>query len=107
MTLQHLLKTAGVSRTAYYSLLRKDTVLPKSVGRIAAQLGVSPSVFLNDSQLRIQRIRQLEAEADLIQQRYPESDRDVVLRTLRNLELAPVERLRRALVRAQKPDICR
>lgn len=48
MTLKALLADAGVSRTAYYSLLRKESVLPKSVDRIARCLGVSPAGFLAD-----------------------------------------------------------
>jgi transcriptional regulator with XRE-family HTH domain len=107
MSLQRLLKKANVSRTAYYSLLRKDTVLPKSIDRISKCLGVSPGVFLQDPLAQIQRIRELDDQADRIQRRYPECDRDVVLRTLRNLDLEPVERLRRALIRAPKTNIRR
>lgn len=103
--MQELLKSAGVSRTAYYSLVRKETVLPKSVNRIALRLGVNPGEFLDGIPAGIRKIRALEARAGRIQRRHPECDPDVVMRTLKNLELPPVERLRRALVRAQTPDI--
>lgn len=47
--LTDLLREAGVSRTAYYSLLRKETVLPKSLVAIARRLKVRPSTFLGDN----------------------------------------------------------
>ena len=48
MTLSRLLKNAGVSKNAYYSLARKDSLLPKSVLAIANHLGVRPSAFLEE-----------------------------------------------------------
>ena len=39
LRLGELLGRAGVSRTAYYQQLRKDSVLPKSVRALAAALG--------------------------------------------------------------------
>lgn len=47
-SLKALLAEAGVSRTAYYSLLRKNTILPRSVERIARCLAVSPAKLLDD-----------------------------------------------------------
>ena len=105
LSLKTLLKEAGVSRTAYYSLLRKESVLPKSVDRIARCLEVSPAGFLGDDEDHLRQVRKLQAQAEAIHLQNPESDRDVIFRTLRNLELPPVERLRRALVRARKPHI--
>lgn len=103
--LKDLLKEAGVSRTAYYSLTRKESVLPKSVCRVARQLGVSPSLFLVEEDDAVRRIRELQARTGEICLRHPECDRDVVFRTLLNLDSTPVERLRKALIRARKPAI--
>jgi transcriptional regulator with XRE-family HTH domain len=105
--LQALLKEAGVSRTAYYSLTRKESVLPKSVCRIAQRLGVSPLRFLNDPSDSVKRIRELQIQTDTICRRYPECDRDVVFRTLMNLDLPPIERLRKALIRGRQPHLQR
>jgi hypothetical protein len=102
MALRDLLQKAGVSRTAYYSLARKDSVLPKSIGSLARAFGVSPMTFLEDGTEALVRLREHRARADALRGRHPEVDRDVVFRTLQNLDLPPVERLRRALARAPK-----
>ncbi len=47
-TLTRLLEEAGVSKNAYYSLVRKHSVLPKSVLAIADHLDIQPSAFLED-----------------------------------------------------------
>ena len=95
-----VLLKAGVSRTAYYSLARKDSVLPKSIGCVARALGVSPAAFLADETEVIGRLQERRARVEALHRRYPEDDRDVMFRTLQNLDLPPVERLRRALARA-------
>jgi transcriptional regulator with XRE-family HTH domain len=105
MPLKDLLREAGVSRTAYYGMVRKESVLPKSICRVADRLGVSPSSFLSDDSGRIRRIRELQARTDEICRLNPECDRDVVFRTLMNLDLPPVERLRKALNRARKTGV--
>jgi transcriptional regulator with XRE-family HTH domain len=48
VSLGDVLKQAGVSRTAYYSLVRKESVLPKSILRMARHLGVTPSALLDN-----------------------------------------------------------
>ncbi len=48
VSLGDVLKQAGVSRTAYYSLARKKSVLPKSILRMASHLGVNPSALLDN-----------------------------------------------------------
>jgi hypothetical protein len=103
MPLRDVLDQAGVSRTAYYSLVKKESVLPKSIGRVARKLGVSPLCFLVDETSSVRRIRELQAQAETVCRRYPECDRDVVFRTLMNQDLPPVERLRKALIRAPRP----
>jgi transcriptional regulator with XRE-family HTH domain len=96
--LKDVLDAAGVSRTAYYSMTRKESVLPKSVQRLADCLDVSPLAFLEDGGNQARRVRALQQRTDAICRRAPECDRDVVYRTLANLDLPPVERLRRALL---------
>ena len=105
MRLSDVLKQAGVSRTAYYSLVRKDSVLPKSILRIARHLGVNPSDLLENGEAKIQHLRDLQNQAAALAKRYPDCDREVMFRTLLNLEQPPIERLRRALIRARKPAI--
>ena len=46
--LKMLLSEAGVSKTAYYHLLYKDTLLPDTIHRIAQVLEVRPSAFLEE-----------------------------------------------------------
>ena len=105
--LHELLAESRVSRTAYYSLTRKESVLPKSVCRIAQRLGVSPLRFLDDPSAPVRRIRELQGRTDLICRRDPACDRDVVFRTLMNLDLPPVERLRKALIRGRPSHLHR
>jgi hypothetical protein len=107
MPLSTALRAAAVSRTAYYSLARKDSILPKSVERLARVLGVSPSAFVTDEKAVIARLRELQTQAEALHRRHPESDRDVMFRTLQNLDLPPLQRLRRALVRAPRTRIHR
>lgn len=103
LRLTDVLRQAGVSRTAYYSLTRKESVLPKSILRIARHLGVNPVELLEDGAARIAHIRRLQAEAGALAKWYPDCDRDVMFRTLLNLEQPPIKRLRRALIRARRP----
>ena len=102
-----LLRGAGVSRTAYYSLARKDSVLPKSIERIAAYLQVRPSAFLENHGAVIQHVRDRQAQAEAIHRTNRKLDRDVIYRTLENLEMTPIERLRRALTRGQPSHLHR
>ncbi len=102
MPLSTALRAAEVSRTAYYSLARKDSILPKSVGRLARVLGVSPAAFLTDEATAVARLRELQTQAEALHRRHPGADRDVMFRTLQNLDLPPLQRLRRALVRAPR-----
>jgi len=102
-----LLREAGVSRTAYYSLARKDSVLPRSIDRIAAHLHVSPTAFLVDDGAVIRHVRELQAKAEAIHRTNRKLDRDVIYRTLENLELTPLERLRKGLIRGRPTHILR
>jgi|GEM_PF-567749 len=104
LTLSQLLKNAEVSKNAYYSLARKDTVLPKSVLAIADHLGVRPSAFLEERPEE-DRWKILLEDLERISTRNPDADRDNIRHTLLLLEEPPIERLRRALTRGQKLDL--
>ena len=100
-----LLRRAGVSRTAYYALARKDELLPKSLESIAAVLGVSPLKFIEEGSRQESRTRFLLRQVDVILKGHPDADRDNVWHTLLLLEEKPIERLRRGLRRAQRIDL--
>lgn len=102
-----LLRGAGVSRTAYYSLARKDSVLPKSIGAIARQLNVKPSAFLEEESRAEQRALEVVANLQSIMREHPTLNPDNVRHTLLLLNEKPVDRLRRALLRAQAIHIHR
>lgn len=63
MSLQSFLESAGVSRTAYYSLIRRNSVLPRSVQAMAGMLGVASSAILEEESPVPGRARALIREA--------------------------------------------
>ncbi|HEX5037116.1 MAG TPA: helix-turn-helix transcriptional regulator [bacterium] len=101
LTLQELLKKAGVSRTAYYSLSRRENLLPGTLQKVARALGVTSRALLLWDEERLQRLRRLAAETDEILGKHPEADRDNVWHTLLLLEENPWKRLNRGLLRAR------
>lgn len=102
LTLDHLLKEAGVSRNAYYSLARRQNILPNSIVAIARAMDVSPSNLLKDE---ASMARHLLTEVDRIAAQNPGIDRDTVRHTLLLLREKPIDRLRRALIRGRQFDI--
>jgi hypothetical protein len=106
-SLSELLVQAQVSRNAFYSLARKDSVLPNSIRAIAARLNVKPSDFMEDEDLLVARSNLLMRRVNKIAEKHPGIDKDNIRHMFLLLEEKPVERLRRALIRAQKPDIRR
>jgi hypothetical protein len=107
LSLQRVLRQAGVSRNAYYSLARKATVLPRSLVSLAACLGVRPSRILAEEADPVLKARRMMARVNRVLRRHPNVDPDNVRHTLILLEEEPLARLRRALLRATKPDIRR
>lgn len=95
-----LLGKARVSRTAYYSLARKDSVLPASIIRLARALGVCPGDVLVDEQRLGTVARAIADEARQITARKKGVSEENVRHTLILLGREPVERLRGALTRA-------
>ena len=96
-----MLREAGVSRNAFYTLARKDSVVPQSVIRISEHFGVSVSELLDDVLSSTQRMKRLTAESNRISKRHTGVDRDNIRHTLLLLEEKPIERLRRALRRGR------
>jgi ACT domain-containing protein len=100
-----MLREAGVSRNAFYTLARKDYVIPRSLVRIADHLGVpSSSILIRTFSLR-ERMKSLIAEVDRISKQHREVDRDNIRHTLLLLDEKPIERLRRALQRGRSINI--
>jgi len=107
LSLKKLLSLANVSKTAYYNLLYKDTLLPNSIHRIAKILGVQPSTLLEESNSEEEKMKRILDLTDKIAVSLPELDRENVRHTLILLQEGPIERLRRSLTRGQKFNILR
>lgn len=105
--LGELLVRAGVSRTAYYSLARKNSVLPKSVLALAETLGVRPSRLVDESEPATRRVKDLLSRLDEILTAEPGADRDNVWHTLLLLQEPPVDRLNRGLLRGRGTAVYR
>lgn len=101
VTLSRALALAKVSRTAYYALARKDSILPKSIQALAGALGVRPGAFLAEATSAERRMRRLYKTLENILAKHPEADRENVLHTLLLLQEKPIDRLRRSLLRGR------
>ena len=101
-SLHELLADAGVSPNAYYTLARKESVLPGSVRAIAHSLNVSPLEILQDVQTDLvdPALRLIE-QVEGIMSRHGKADRDNVRHTLILLSEEPSTRLERALRRVR------
>jgi len=104
-TLSVLLAQAGVSKTAFYHLLHKESVLPASLHSIAETLTVRPGAFLTETNPDIAKIRRILALTDRLVADDPNLDRDNVRLTLLLLEEEPIRRLRRSLIRGRRNDL--
>ncbi len=104
LKLGELLEKADVSKTAFYALVRKEDILPRSIRSIASALGESPSVFLEEESPEERKIKRLIKRMNAIVRRKPNLDRDNVWHTLLLLSERPVVRLRRGLTRGRKID---
>ena len=103
-TLNALLAESGVSKTAFYHLLRKDSVLPASLRAIAGALSVRPGDFLTEEHPDVENIRRIQTLTDRIVAGKPGLDRENVRLTLLLLEEEPIQRLRRSLTRGRNID---
>jgi hypothetical protein len=107
-SLSCVLRDSGVSRTAYYSLAGRDTVLPKSIHALAHALGVRPSELVSDDRTEAEehalvRLR----EARKICARNPRASFDNVWHTLCLLQSPSEERLNRSLIRGRAAAVQR
>jgi transcriptional regulator with XRE-family HTH domain len=104
-TLNALLSRAGVSKTAFYHLLHKESVLPASLRSIAEVLAVLPGAFLTETNPDVAKVRRILALTDRFVADDPKLDRDNVRLTLLLLEEEPILRLRRSLIRGRRNDL--
>ncbi len=107
MTLKELLKRAHTSKTAYYHLLYKETILPKSIHALSEVLNVRPSAFLEEMTPEEKKIRYIAKRTDQIMAENPTLDRENVRHTLILLQEKPINRLRRGLIRGRQINIYR
>lgn len=105
LSLEAFLESAGVSRTAYYSLARRASILPRSVQTMARMLQVTPSSILQEDPPAAIRAQALIAEANAVLKDNPRATFENVWHTLVLLDEAPIERLRRSLLRARSADL--
>ncbi len=101
MTVTSALAKAGVSRNAFYSLARRDSILPRTLRALGAGLGVEPEALLTRDDPRAEAMKALLAEVEAIARRHPGVDRENVRHALLLLKRKPIERLRLALARAR------
>ena len=107
LSLTALLAKAGVSKTAFYHMVHKSSVLPASLRALAETLSVRPGAFLTEENPEVAKIHRIRAFTDRIVAADPKLDRDTVRLTLLLLEEEPARRLRRSLIRGRKSDLHR
>jgi transcriptional regulator with XRE-family HTH domain len=107
LSLAALLSRSGVSKTAFYHLVHKSSVLPASLSALAETLSVRPGVFLTEENPDVAKIRRILNLTDRIVAGDPKLDRENVRLTLLLLEEEPILRLRRSLIRGRKSDLHR
>lgn len=105
VNLRAFLESAGVSRTAYYSLIRRTSILPRSVHAMASMLGVAPSSILDEEPPVTGRAQALIREAGRVLALRPRATFENVWHTLVLLDEPPLERLRRSLLRGRTHNL--
>ncbi len=100
LTLSALLDRAGVSRTAYYSLARRASVLPQSIHSLAQALDLPESRLVEELPRRLLDARKICEEE-------PGATFENIWHTLTLLDLDPAERLKRSLLRGRAVAIHR
>ena len=107
MSLSELLRRSGVSRTAFYSLMRRPSVLPESISALAASLGCTEGDLLEPLSAEEVRARARLRTARRICKAHPKTEFENVWHTLAMLEQAPRERLEGSLRRGQRRPVQR
>ena len=99
--LSRVLHDAGISRTAYYSLRRRESVLPKTVLRLATALDAPASDLLDDTSSEERRGRRRVDTAKRIARESSGTSFENVWHTMALLDEPPLSRLNRALRRGR------
>jgi transcriptional regulator with XRE-family HTH domain len=102
LTVSDALDQAAVSRNAYYSLVRKPSLLPASLEALAEALGVRLSELLEDRPSAVDKAKEMALEVESIVRKHRGADPDNVRHTLLLLDEEPISRLRRALRRGRR-----
>ena len=105
LSVSALLREAGVSRNAYYSLSRRESAFPKSVRRLAAALGVTEADVFEAAPERREEIDRLVVEARRIAAALPGVEFDDVWHTLLVLRETPLQRLQGSLRRGRAAPV--
>jgi transcriptional regulator with XRE-family HTH domain len=100
LSVSKVLKLADVSRTAFYNLLKHDSLVPKSLQNISTLLNIPVEDLLEESELK--KTRRLQNKLEEVLKLYPETSRENAWHTLVLLEEPPIQRLERALIRGRK-----
>lgn len=100
VSISKILKDSSVSRTAFYSLLKQESLIPKSVFRIANALGLPVEDLLLESPLK--KTLRLQLKLQEILDTSHGLSRENAWHTLLLLEEPPIKRLDRALIRGRK-----
>ena len=100
LSLNQALKVAGVSKTAYYAIISRASLLPESIHALAESLQINPKELLSDGPAEIAKIRRMQAKLERVMRKNPSLDSENVWHTLVMLEMTPIERLSGALRRA-------
>lgn len=106
LSLTRLLERSGVSRTAFYSLARRESVFPKTIRSVARTLGVSPLQILEQAmpQEDAALARRLDQVRKIIESA-PGANFQNVWHAVVLLEMTPAERLNRSLLRGRAHDL--
>lgn len=99
--LTELLKLASVSSTAYYSLLKKKSIVPKSLNKISSLLNVPASFLIHDEQETLKNHLELLEEVNEIINLKPHLDPNEVRHVLILLKEPALTRLQRGLQRGR------
>jgi len=107
ISLSALLVHAGVNRTEYYSLVRRPSVLPKTIHALAHALGVRAGDLLDEEAADVQLARARLQEAKEICAANPDASFENVWHTLCLLDETPIDRLNRSLIRGRTAGVHR
>jgi hypothetical protein len=101
-SLSAVLREAAVSRTAFYSLARRRSLLPRTVYAVAEALGVRASDVLDSPDRSPEELMAARlADARAMATAHPTAAFENIWHTLALLDLPPIDRLNRSLLRGR------